>query len=586
MNEEASQTQPTQSHDFPVFKAGLLSMVAMWLSFPPVGWSWLAWIGPIPILILIVKKNLARLAENVQDSEVPVVPRWTYWKLFLVGLLYWLGTFYFIPIPHPALYGGWLLVSLYMGIYTPMLVGVSRLLVHQLRCPALLIVPIVWTGIEWIRCRFATGMGMVCLSHSQYQQPVLIQVADLSGAYTLTFAMVFVVTGLTVAVNSFLDRSVVPKASDFKPGRKMLDPVAVAIVLSVAMLASVIGYGKYRLGEVTSQIKSNSESNDDGDVVQVGLVQTSFDVVFEALTKEKLDRRWNEIQSLCLRSLQRNPKPQLLVWPEGVFAGFVDYLSDGPYGTVQEIEQELQFMVGAAKGELQRPDQTPVIAGILTKDPQKSQAFNAAVHFDSSGLIQQRYYKQHLVMFGEYVPLADQVPLISRLSPMGRNLNVGNKYETFTIRNVNFAPSICFETTVPHLIRRQINELESTDVQVDAMVNLTNDGWFFGTSCLDFHLACNVFRAVEMRKHHLVCANTGLSAHIDPAGRLLQLTKRRQPDVLVVPVYKTKGMGTVGSWYRRFGDIVPRLFGYVVLFGLGLLIAQRFIYRKSERKPG
>ena len=105
-----------------------------------------------------------------------------YRQLFLAGLLFWLSVFYFIPIPHPALWLGWLTVSAYMAIYTPLSVGFARSLVHRFQIPSVIAIPVVWTGIEWFRSNFATGMAMVCLSHTQYRTPLLIQVADISGA--------------------------------------------------------------------------------------------------------------------------------------------------------------------------------------------------------------------------------------------------------------------------------------------------------------------------------------------------------------------------------------------------------------------
>ena len=168
-------------------------------------------------------------------------------------------------------------------------------------------------------------------------------------------------------------------------------------------------------------------------------------------------------------------------------------------------------------------------------------------------------------MFGEYVPFANWVPFVKSLSPIGGGISAGSTFETITRNDVTIAPSICFETTIPHFIRRQINTLTETGTEPDVMVNMTNDGWFYGTSCLDLHLACNVFRAVEMRKPHLICANTGLSAEIDSCGRLLQTGPRRQPTEIraeVRPIQRT-------SMYRRLGDLIPMVFaGIVLLTGL------------------
>jgi len=145
----------------------------------------------------------------------------------------------------------------------------------------------------------------------------------------------------------------------------------------------------------------------------------------------------------------------------------------------------------------------------------------------------ERYDKNHPVMFGEYIPFGKMFPFLEAMSPMN-SIEFGEEFQTYQVNGFTIAPNICFETTVPHLIRRQINELAASGQEPDVMINLTNDGWFFGTACLDHHLACNIFRAIEMRKPNLVCANTGLSAHVNPYGRLQAVGPRRRAEVLFI----------------------------------------------------
>ena len=83
------------------------------------------------------------------------------------------------------------------------------------------------------------------------------------------------------------------------------------------------------------------------------------------------------------------------------------------------------------------------------------------------------------------------------------------------------------------------------------LVNLTNDGWFWGSSELDMHLACGVFRAVECRKPLLIAANTGFSAWIDGNGRIVKQGKRREKDVILARVQRDCRQ----SWYLAHGDL-------------------------------
>ena len=523
----------SRTNSLRVFTTAVFSLLILWFSFPPVGLAWLAWLAPIPLIWL------------VQTETLP--GRRPYWQLWFAGLIYWLGTFYFIPIPFPqVLWIGWIAVSTYMACYTPMFIGVARTLVHRFKLPSLLVVPIVWTGIEWIRCNFATGMAMVCLSHSQYKTPILLQVGDLFGAYTLTFAMVLFATGIAsaVAIGAF--------STSAKTNMKSR---VAGLAVSAAVISVVLLYGQFRLNE---EIKYKSDST-----LAVALIQSSNDVVFRELTEDEAMSQLVEKYQLTWSARKEWSDLDLVVWPESAFYPYADLLSDfSDEATVEAVANTRTQIWSDAVGY---PDhfQTPIplLTGGGTRDPANDKSFASAFLIANDGLIETRYFKNHLVMVGEYVPLANWFPFIQKVSPIGKGIDAGIQFEVVSRNGVNIAPSICFESTIPHLIRRQINTLTNSGAEPDVMINLTNDGWFLGTSCLDFHLACNVFRAIEMRKPHLICANTGLSAEIDSCGRLIQTGPRRETKVLradVRPIERS-------SLYRTIGDLIPILFAGISL---------------------
>jgi apolipoprotein N-acyltransferase len=534
------ESKPTDKpRSYRVFATALISLALLWLSFPPVGLFWLAWLAPLPLVWLVQDESLSG--------------RRPYRQLFFAGLLYWLATFYFIPIPHPALWAAWIAVSIYMAFYTPLLIGISRALVHRFSVPSLLAVPIVWTGIEWIRCNFATGMAMVCLSHTQYKVPIMIQVADLFGAYTLTFAMILFAVGVASVAK------MVGKRRRNSEQMSLARGVA-SVAVSFLVLAAVLLYGRYRLNEPI-QFKNDSS-------LKVGLIQSSNDVVFRALSEDEWMKQLVDKYELTWKSRRQWNDLDLIVWPESGFSPYVDLIADvDQEHTVQRVADVRTQVWSDAVGYPDHfPTPIPLLTGGGTFDPKKDQQFASAFLIANDGQIETRYFKNHLVMIGEYVPFSDWFPIIEKISPIGGGITAGDKFETITRNDINVAPSICFETTIPHYIRRQINSLAEAGTEPDVMVNMTNDGWFYGTSCLDLHLACNVFRAVEMRKPHLVCANTGLSAEIDSCGRLIQVSPRRAPAVIraeVKPIVRT-------SLYRQFGDLVPILFAAITILA-GLL---------------
>jgi len=112
------------------------------------------------------------------------------------------------------------------------------------------------------------------------------------------------------------------------------------------------------------------------------------------------------------------------------------------------------------------------------------------------------------------------------------------------------APNICYESVLPQVIRRPVNALAAEGREPDVLVNLTNDGWYYGANELDLHLICGVFRAVECRKPFLIAANTGFSAWIDGDGRIVALGPRRATGTVVAEVRPDPRQ----SWYLRHGD--------------------------------
>ncbi len=543
----SSTEQKPPTRGFLVLFVAFISLVLMWLSFAPVGIFWLGWIAPVPLIWLVLTSRLA--------AKRP------YWQLFYAGLLYWLGTFYFIPIPHPALWAGWIVVSVYMAIYTPMFVGISRTMVHRFGIPEIVAIPLTWTGVEWIRCNFLTGMGMFCLSHTQFQHPVLIQVADLCGAYTLTFAMVLSATGLAMLTLKWFMPKIETNSNNWPF-------VLASSAVSVGALAAVFLYGQFRMDEKIELLNDAS--------LTFGIIQTSEDVIFGRPTDLQMQTQVENKFRLTWEARKKWDDLDLIVWPESGLNPASDFLSDLDQERSKSLfdDQITQFWADGIGYPNVFNTPLPLLTGGGTADPAKDESFNAGLLISTNGKIEQRYFKNHLVMFGEYIPLARQFPFINSISPIP-SLTPGSKFEMIEMDGVKIAPNICFETTVPHFIRRQLNSLRTEGKEPDVMVNLTNDGWFFGTSCLDAHLACNVFRAVEMRKPHLVCANTGFSAEIDTCGRLLQTGPRRASKIIraeIKPVVRE-------SLYREIGDIVPMIFA-----GLSLLVGIIGFFLRPKRK--
>jgi apolipoprotein N-acyltransferase len=149
--------------------------------------------------------------------------------------------------------------------------------------------------------------------------------------------------------------------------------------------------------------------------------------------------------------------------------------------------------------------------------------YNSAIFVDPRVGITGRYDKVHRVPFGEYIPLKETLPFLKALTPFPDDFGIeaGQSFETFRYNGWTFSPVICFEDTVPHVVRAAAQSSDDGQ-KVDCLVNLTNDGWFHGSSELNQHLITSIFRTVECRKPLVRAVNTGISAFIDGDGAVLE----------------------------------------------------------------
>ncbi len=503
----------------------LLGAVLMWLAFPPAQLWPLAWVAPCCWISLITDARLCG--------------RRPYRMLYVVGLFHWLLMLQWIRLPHWTAHLGWLALSLYLAVYLPAFVVLSRVLVHRWCVPVWCAAPVVWTGLEWGRGHLLTGFSLSLLGHTQVPWLTIIQIADLGGAYAVSFLLMLVSAALVHA------------CIETRAGRRWWPLVMAA---GVGLLAW--GYGAWRMQDPPASIA------EDGSRLRVGLVQCSIDTTF----REDVDESGMAFQH-CLRLsrslLQQHPQVELVIWPESMFTEHWPWLTHvsapAPPADVEVSPDVFRENVATVAAENRRKSQfvaqqlhTRFLVGTgATHVGQGTvEQFNAALLFDRSGELQQRYDKMHPVMFGEYLPFGHWFPWLYRLTPIPSGLTPGKGAVGMPIGDWQLCASICFENTVPHLIRRQLLELERAGRPVDMLVTVTNDGWFWGSSLLDLHLACGIFRAVEHRLPLAIAANTGFSAVVDGNGRRLVQGPRRAEATLVADVQRD------GRWslYRAMGE--------------------------------
>jgi apolipoprotein N-acyltransferase len=475
--------------------AAMLSALLCFLALPPVGAWPLVFLGPVGWLWLARRETL--------PGKRP------YRALWLSGFAFWLGTIHWLRLPHPATSIGWVALSFYLAFYTPALVWLTRVAVHRHRVPLMVAAPLVWMGLELLRGRLLTGFTMGSLGHAPYRWLEFLQIADFAGAYAVSAAVMFFATALARMLPCDGERAA------WKP-----------LVPAAAGMALILGYGYFRVkqderrpGPKVALIQGSIDTTLKSDPAkQQEVAQHYFDLSTEAVTKHRdLD---------------------LLVWPETMYRGQYVLRVPGSPPPSYLTEEKYADQLFTNHANLSRHAillDVPLLLGIdaweLNGDEAKH--FNSALFVARDGTIGERYDKMHPVLFGEYVPFGERFPWLYQLTPLGGGLNSGTVGKGGEVAGAIVSPSICYETVMPHVIRRQVLDLRAAGKEPDLLVNVTNDGWFWGSSELDLHLMCGVFRAIECRKPLVIAANTGFSASIDSNGCILQQGPRRAAEVLV-----------------------------------------------------
>ena len=207
---------------------------------------------------------------------------------------------------------------------------------------------------------------------------------------------------------------------------------------------------------------------------------------------------------------------------------------------------------------------TKRFAELYRMDSSKRHLYNTAHFVDSQGHILGTYHKNYLLMFGEYIPFANKFPWVYEVLPEAGNLTPGTDFELWSYKGFDFAPIICYEDILPRFVNK-FSELEP-----HVFVNMTNDAWFGKTAEPKLHLAIAMMRTVEHRKWLIRSTNTGISAFVDPNGRLVKHTSIYDPEILLQSVAMMPKTRTV---YSYIGDLLGYLAGAWIL--LLCVIARR-----------
>lgn len=484
----------------------LLAGVMFGLAFPchpshPVAFLfspvW-AWVALVPLLLSI---------HTAPTTASAFRRGWfTGWVGFLL-CLYWVGN---TAGGGPAVVAGAGLGAAYLALFTGLFAIAQHRLTKQLGGRALLAVPILWTAMEYLMSLGEMGFPWLLLGHSQAGQPALIQIASVTGAYGVSFAVVAVNVCLLEAV---LDR-----------GRRNLCVGAAAVI--VAVLA-VTGWWQLETAPV-----------DDGSDITVALIQNN-------LGREKWRPGGLQASLVSLDSLSRqamaSDQVDLLVWPETAIPCNL------------RSREHCRRYVRSLADEYG----VSILTGGSDRNDDSGEPMNG-VYFVQPGVPSPlTYQKMHLVPFGERTPFLETIPFLRNVDWAALTGDLapaqfapGLERTLFPVRAADgeqhlAGPLVCFESVFPDLVRRHVA------AGADFLVIITNDSWFGATSGPFQHAQIAAMRAVENRRPIARCATNGVSLFVDSYGRSRGHTPFGTAAMQVSGI-ALSAEGT--TFYTRFGD--------------------------------
>lgn len=471
----------------------VLSGILLVLGFQPIDLYIFPWAALVPLLIALRDKAPMRsFALGLLTGFV-----------WFAGTIYWIfhSVYYYGNIPASISVLMVVVLCLYLGSYVGLFSVLYNAVSKGSRLPSTLSVPLLWVALEFMRTYVLTGFPWALLAYSQYKLLPLIQIADITGVYGVSFI---------VAAGNGLIFDVISSENRRRPA------AAAAVFTVVTALSLVYGYGKL-------------DEQPGGREINVSVIQGNIpqDKKWDARFQKDVLETYRE---LSLEALTK--APDMIVWPETALPfvlGYDNELTKETFLFAKELKTYLLF--GSMVLKRTQPADTRIT--------------NSAVMLSPAGEPVSFYDKMHLVPYGEYVPFREFIPFAKRLAAGIGDFDPGEETLVMETPFAKIGNLICYEIIFPGLVRKFVEK------GADVLVTITNDAWFGRTSAPYQHFVTAVFRAVENRVPVIRAANTGISGFIDTGGRITNTS-----EIFVEAVLNEKvRAGETRTVYTEYGDI-------------------------------
>ena len=432
---------------------------------------------------------------------------WLFGMIFMGGVSYWL-------IVLPGGYIAWGTYCIFYGLYPAVLSFIISFLRCRLSDYIIVITPFLWVSMEWVRSLGFMGFTWINLGHTQYNVLPLIQISSITGVGGITF-IICMVNEVFREILAFKFPGIF-RSSNLK--NKILIYIYLPITISLLLLTT---------GNVIFQMKTFNVSN--SSPVNIAIIQPNIDQSVKwdmSHLQDTTDKYFRMTRSAV------NKHVDMVLWPETAVPALLLY----DYNLMISIKNLLNEI------------KTYLVIGTVDIEPESKLIFNTSLLFSPAGNMEGKYYKMHLVPFGEYLPgrkYLEKLPCLKELVKPVSRFTSGHETVVFKTPCINFSTVICFESIFPDISRKSMIKGSQ------CIIVLTNDAWFERSAAPYQHNIISVFRAVENHTFVVRCANTGVSAVIDPLGRIIENTPIYEEKIIYGHIFPHGAT----TFYTFYGDI-------------------------------
>lgn len=487
--------------------------------------AWVGFVNPLfhfPLAALAFPLGLAWIGLRATSLKNSFKFGWLAGLLAGIGMLYWIvipvqfygGLPWYIALPCPVLMAA--AVAVYYGLFSALMHFAGKRIAGV---PLCLFAGLVWASMEMLMSVLFSGFPWITLSSAFAPWAYAIQGASLVGAFGLSG----IFATLSVAILLY---------STYQS----------ALKLAIVLIVAIISFGVYRVEFALQNVPTYRLSVAQGNIDQAQKWVPSFQ-------KETVDI----YSDLSRRAIEEN-QPHAVIWPETAMPFYIQDRTP--------FRKDIEALARATK--------TPIITGspaykVIDLKTRQYNLLNRAWLVDELGRTTQSYDKEHLVPFGEYMPFEEYVPFKKLVQAAGDFVS-GKDNKPLMLDGVALGMLICYEGIFPELAQRQVEN------GATALLNISNDAWFGDTSAPKQHLNLTVLRAVEQGRWLVRGTNNGISAFVDPLGRIVAETPQFQTAHLSSKIAPTKELTT---FHRHYTDIAYGIYGLTLIFFAGLLFGTK-----------